>query len=138
MPVHAAARKVQKCRGARARLTTAGAGTNAVPSLPAKIATAAYGKASQWTVIFYANQDRLGANSDKLLAGLLSVIKPVRIELADPSGDVRRVDLLSADSRSKRQSKHCQTQANGEITSHSNNSLRGFKGWDQPAKDGMG
>ncbi|MEZ5776575.1 MAG: transporter substrate-binding domain-containing protein [Hyphomicrobiaceae bacterium] len=36
----------------------------------AKIATAAYGKASQWTVIFYANQDRLGANSSLLVPGL--------------------------------------------------------------------
>lgn len=36
----------------------------------ARIATRVYGKSSQWTVIFYANQDRLGANASLLIPGL--------------------------------------------------------------------
>lgn len=36
----------------------------------AKIAMRAYGKSSQWTIIFYANQDRLGGNSSLLVPGL--------------------------------------------------------------------
>ncbi len=36
----------------------------------AKIATRAYGKSSQWTIIFYANQDRLGSGNSLLVPGL--------------------------------------------------------------------
>ncbi len=36
----------------------------------AKIATKAYGKSSQWTIIFYANQDRLGSGQSLLVPGL--------------------------------------------------------------------
>ena len=36
----------------------------------AKIATRAYGKATQWTIIFYANQDRLGSGNSLLVPGL--------------------------------------------------------------------
>lgn len=36
----------------------------------ADIAGRVYGNSSQWTVIFYANQDRLGANAALLVAGL--------------------------------------------------------------------
>ncbi|MGH6816851.1 MAG: hypothetical protein ACREC6_14225 [Hyphomicrobiaceae bacterium] len=35
-----------------------------------QIAARVYGKHSQWTVIFYANQDRLGANASLLVPGL--------------------------------------------------------------------
>src|SRR5262245_6300445 len=35
-----------------------------------QIAARVYGKQSQWTVIFYANQDRLGANASLLVPGL--------------------------------------------------------------------
>ncbi len=38
--------------------------------LLADIATRAYGSASQWTLIFYANQDRMGANASLLVPGL--------------------------------------------------------------------
>ena len=36
----------------------------------ADIASRAYGSASQWTLIFYANQDRMGANASLLVPGL--------------------------------------------------------------------
>jgi polar amino acid transport system substrate-binding protein len=36
----------------------------------AKIATKAYGKSSQWTTIFYANQDRMGGGQSLLVPGL--------------------------------------------------------------------
>ncbi|MFZ1108627.1 MAG: transporter substrate-binding domain-containing protein [Rhodomicrobium sp.] len=36
----------------------------------ADIATRVYGNASQWTLIFYANQDRMGANASMLAPGL--------------------------------------------------------------------
>jgi len=36
----------------------------------ADIAARAYGSASQWTLIFYANQDRMGANASLLVPGL--------------------------------------------------------------------
>ena len=36
----------------------------------ADIATRVYGTASQWTLIFYANQDRMGANASLLVPGL--------------------------------------------------------------------
>ncbi len=36
----------------------------------ADIATRVYGSASQWTLIFYANQDRMGANASLLVPGL--------------------------------------------------------------------
>jgi polar amino acid transport system substrate-binding protein len=36
----------------------------------ADIATRVYGSSSQWTLIFYANQDRLGANASMLVPGL--------------------------------------------------------------------
>ena len=36
----------------------------------AQIAARAYGNPSQWTIIFYANQDRLGANASLLVPGL--------------------------------------------------------------------
>ncbi len=36
----------------------------------AQIAGRVYGNASQWTIIFYANQDRLGANASLLVPGL--------------------------------------------------------------------
>ena len=36
----------------------------------AKIAGRVYGKTSQWTVIFYANQDRLGGGSSLIVPGL--------------------------------------------------------------------
>lgn len=36
----------------------------------AKIATKVYGKSSQWTIIFYANQDRVGAGQSLLVPGL--------------------------------------------------------------------
>jgi polar amino acid transport system substrate-binding protein len=36
----------------------------------AQIATRVYGKASQWTIIFYANQDRLGTNASLMVPGL--------------------------------------------------------------------
>lgn len=36
----------------------------------AKIAGRVYGKSSQWTVIFYANQDRLGGGSSLIIPGL--------------------------------------------------------------------
>ena len=37
----------------------------------AQIAARVYGNPTQWTVIFYANQDRLGANVSLLIPGLL-------------------------------------------------------------------
>src|SRR5262249_58569155 len=36
----------------------------------AQIAARVYGNPTQWTVIFYANQDRLGANASLLVPGL--------------------------------------------------------------------
>ncbi|MGO9172055.1 MAG: hypothetical protein ACLP7P_08835 [Rhodomicrobium sp.] len=36
----------------------------------ADVATRAYGSSSQWTLIFYANQDRMGANASMLVPGL--------------------------------------------------------------------
>jgi polar amino acid transport system substrate-binding protein len=36
----------------------------------ADIATRVYGNSSQWTLIFYANQDRMGANASMLVPGL--------------------------------------------------------------------
>ena len=36
----------------------------------ADIAARVYGNASQWTLIFYANQDRMGANASLLVPGL--------------------------------------------------------------------
>src|SRR5208283_1285805 len=36
----------------------------------ADIAARAYGSSSQWTLIFYANQDRMGANASMLVPGL--------------------------------------------------------------------
>ncbi len=36
----------------------------------AQIASRTYGNASQWTIIFYANQDRLGTNASLLVPGL--------------------------------------------------------------------
>src|SRR5215470_12726360 len=36
----------------------------------ADIASRVYGNSSQWTLIFYANQDRMGANASLLVPGL--------------------------------------------------------------------
>src|SRR5215813_6887056 len=36
----------------------------------ADIASRVYGNSSQWTLIFYANQDRMGANASMLVPGL--------------------------------------------------------------------
>src|SRR5208337_5302748 len=36
----------------------------------ADIASRVYGSSSQWTLIFYANQDRMGANASMLVPGL--------------------------------------------------------------------
>src|SRR5262245_41096597 len=37
----------------------------------AQIAARVYGNSTQWTVVFYANQDRFGANASLLVPGLL-------------------------------------------------------------------
>lgn len=82
----------------------------------AEIASRVYGTTSQWTIIFYANQDRLGANASLLVPGLSIKIpcisqppqerlpeaamaragpsKPARFEL---SSLVKRIDFLTAD-----------------------------------------
>lgn len=81
----------------------------------AGIAARVYGSPSQWTVIFYANQDRLGANASLLVPGLAIVVPcvgaaakeaappvPPQQPGADPSAImistmVRRIELLTAD-----------------------------------------
>ncbi len=84
----------------------------------ADIATRVYGNASQWTLIFYANQDRMGANASMLVPGLSIRIpclggqapsvapvaqeaSPGRPETANDaielSASVRRIELLTAD-----------------------------------------
>ena len=40
----------------------------------AQIAARVYGSPAQWTVIFYANQDRLGTNASLLVPGLAIVL----------------------------------------------------------------
>ncbi len=45
----------------------------------ADIATRAYGSASQWTLIFYANQDRMGANASLLVPGLTCGSRAFRV-----------------------------------------------------------
>lgn len=52
----------------------------------AKIATKVYGKSSQWTLIFYANQDRFGAGQTLLTPGL--IIRIPCIGSAAAKGDV--------------------------------------------------
>lgn len=81
----------------------------------AKIASRAYGKSSQWTLIFYANQDRLGGNTSLLVPGLAIRIPcvgnaepalPVAAtqEAAEPtpapivtSGELKRIEFLTGD-----------------------------------------
>lgn len=83
----------------------------------AQIAAKVYGSPSQWTIIFYANQDRLGANASLLVPGLsiklpcitatqqpeplpeaattpAAPIAPAPFEL---SSLVRRIEFLTAD-----------------------------------------
>ena len=82
----------------------------------AKIAAKAYGKASQWTIIFYANQDRLGAGQTLLVPGLsiripciganpaakLPDVATTEAQAAAPtvppplSGEVKRIQFLTA------------------------------------------
>lgn len=85
----------------------------------ALIATRVYGKPSQWTVIFYANQDRLGANASLLIPGLSiripciggasreglpeAATAPAERPAARPQGHfvlsslIRRIEFLTAD-----------------------------------------
>lgn len=87
----------------------------------ADIARTVYGSASQWSLIYYANQDRLGDNATLLVPGLAIKVpcigaqqqKPVNLAPAEtaappssPSGEtpafqlssmLRRVDFLTAD-----------------------------------------
>ena len=51
----------------------------------ADIASRVYGNASQWTLIFYANQDRMGANASLLVPGLSIRIPCVGPQQASPS-----------------------------------------------------
>ncbi len=46
----------------------------------ARIAVRVYGKTSNWTIIFYANQDRLGASSSLLVPGLAIRIPCIGVE----------------------------------------------------------
>jgi polar amino acid transport system substrate-binding protein len=84
----------------------------------AQIAGRVYGNPSQWTIIFYANQDRLGANVSMLVPGLAlrlpciggapqPVLPPLATTPAQPpaasetaffiSSLLRRVEFLTAD-----------------------------------------
>jgi polar amino acid transport system substrate-binding protein len=81
----------------------------------AKIATEAYGKPSNWTLIFYANQDRLGANATLLSPGVslripcLPGAQPALPDLATApavtkkptttefTSTVKRIEFLTAD-----------------------------------------
>jgi polar amino acid transport system substrate-binding protein len=86
----------------------------------ADIAARVYGNASQWTLIFYANQDRMGANASMLVPGLSIRIpclggqqpattstapgpaQPAQTPAAAPgsielSSVVRRIEFLTAD-----------------------------------------
>jgi polar amino acid transport system substrate-binding protein len=83
----------------------------------ADIATRVYGNASQWTLIFYANQDRMGANASMLVPGLAIripciagqqpsaapvAVRPVEQPAAvnngiELSSAVRRMEFLTAD-----------------------------------------
>jgi polar amino acid transport system substrate-binding protein len=83
----------------------------------AQIATRAYGDPAQWTILLYANQDRLGTNGSLLVSGLalkvpcVSGLQPKPLppiattpahaatgpEAAQGSSLVRRVEFLTAD-----------------------------------------
>ena len=84
----------------------------------AQIAARVYGNPSQWTIIFYANQDRLGANVSLLVPGLAlrlpciggapqPALPPIAVTPAQPpaasettffiSALLRRVEFLTAD-----------------------------------------
>ena len=54
----------------------------------ADIAARVYGSASQWTLIFYANQDRMGANASLLVPGLSALIMAVSTRLFMASSPV--------------------------------------------------
>ncbi len=65
----------------------------------AQIAARVYGNPTQWTVIFYANQDRLGTNASLLVPGL-AIQKPQSQSADAPimiSMMVRRIEFLTAD-----------------------------------------
>jgi polar amino acid transport system substrate-binding protein len=82
----------------------------------ADIAARVYGSSSQWTLIFYANQDRMGANASLLVPGLSIRIpclggqqsatpSPAPTSPSSPAGPgemelssvVRRIEFLTAD-----------------------------------------
>ncbi|MGA7325935.1 MAG: transporter substrate-binding domain-containing protein [Rhodomicrobium sp.] len=85
----------------------------------ADIASRVYGSSSQWTLIFYANQDRMGANASMLVPGLSIRIPciggqqapvaaapsaPAASQPSAPTGDeielssvVKRIEFLTAD-----------------------------------------
>jgi polar amino acid transport system substrate-binding protein len=85
----------------------------------AAIARTVYGNASQWSIIYYANQDRLGENATLLVPGLTIKIPclgpqgkpavPAAVEIAPPAGPataqppfqlssmLRRIEFLTAE-----------------------------------------
>ena len=55
----------------------------------ADVATRVYGSSSQWPLIFYANQDRMGANASMLVPGLSIRIPCMGGKAPSPGGGPR-------------------------------------------------